>query len=424
MIANRVEIKAGDLIDGKYNVVKQIGSGSYGEVFHVKDIFDNDYALKLLHLYDIMSDLRDELVEKFEREYKTAQISSKYLVHSFDHGVIKGNPYLIMEFCPNGDLDNLSRRDKNNIANIARDILEGLHKLHTEGMVHRDLKPANVLIKADGTAALTDFGTVGFRDVKRQSRKNWLGSRPKDWKGTPLYMSPEVFDRKGGGVTYLPTVDIWSFGVMMYELLTDGSFPFGNIERMEELSSYQENAKRGRWDIGKLKSVPNGDEWCHIIECCLAPDYRNRYQSAFEVLMDLKPMIGTINPIYIKEHFSRDPNIIKLTITQGENLGATYILSNYLNGHRRMLHIGRKPDNDIVLPENNSTYVSRYHFTLEKSKDGTFWIIKDGQWIKTKRGWVTSTNGTYLNATPVTQEGLKVFTGDIITAGEYKIKVE
>ena len=90
-----------------------------------------------------------------------------------------------------------------------------------------------------------------------------------------------------------------------------------------------------------------------------------------------------------------------------------------------MLHVGRKPeDNDIVLPENNSTYVSRYHFTLEKSKDGSFWTIKDGQWIKSERAWVTSTNGTYLNATPVTQEGLKVFTGDIITAGEYKIKVE
>ena len=95
-----------------------------------------------------------------------------------------------------------------------------------------------------------------------------------------------------------------------------------------------------------------------------------------------------------------------------------------------MLHVGRKlEDNDIVLPENNSTYVSRYHFTLEKSKDGSFWTIKDGQWIKSERAWVTSTNGTYLNATPVIthsdgKDGLKVFTGDIITVGEYKIKVE
>ena len=89
-----------------------------------------------------------------------------------------------------------------------------------------------------------------------------------------------------------------------------------------------------------------------------------------------------------------------------------------------MLRVGRGYNNDIVLPENYSTYVSRYHFTLEKSRDGSFWIIRDGQWQKDEKRWVTSTNGTYLNATPVTQEGLKIFTGDIITAGEYKIKVK
>ena len=74
--------------------------------------------------------------------------------------------------------------------------------------------------------------------------------------------------------------------------------------------------------------------------------------------------------------------------------------------------------------ENGTTYVSRFHFTLERSKDGSFWLIRDGQWRKNEQRWVTSTNGTYLNATPISMEGLKVFTGDIITAGEYKIKVE
>ena len=193
---------------------------------------------------------------------------------------------------------------------------------------------------------------------------------------------------------------------------------------------YQKIAKKGKWDTEKLRSVPNGNDWFYLIDRCLAPNYRERYQSALEVLQDMKPMIGSINPIHNKERLSRNPNISKLIITQGDNLGTTYILSNFLNGHRRMLHVGRKPeDNDIVLPENNSTYVSRYHFTLEKSKDGSFWTIKDGQWIKSERAWVTSTNGTYLNATPVIthsdgKDGLKVFTGDIITVGEYKIKVE
>lgn len=426
MIAYRLDIKTGDLIDGKYTVIDRIGSGSYGDVYKVKDVRGNNYALKLLRLWEVPNELHDPLVAKFDQEYKTGKLTSEYLIHSLDFGVVKGNPYLLMEYCSSGDLSKLIGKDLSQLPSFAHDILEGLHTLHSEGKVHRDLKPENVLIRNNGKAALTDFGVVGEMDQsKRMSEVGWWKKRPKQVQGTPLYMAPEMADRVGGGVTYLPTVDIWSFGVMMFELLTGSSFPFGNIEKIEDLPTYQEKAKKGKWDMDKLKSVPNGNDWFYIIDRCLAPNYRERYQSALEVLQDMKPMIGSVNPVHKKERLSRNPNISKLIITQGNNLGTTYILSNFLNGHRRMLHVGRKPeDNDIVLPENNSTYVSRYHFTLEKSKDGSFWTIKDGQWIKSERAWVTSTNGTYLNATPVTQEGLKVFTGDIITAGEYKIKVE
>ena len=426
MIAYRLDIKTGDLIDGKYTVIDRIGSGSYGDVYEVKDVRGNYYALKLLRLWEVSNELHDPLVAKFDQEYKTGKLTSEYLIHSLDFGVVKGNPYLLMEYCSSGDLSKLIGKDLSQLPSFAHDILEGLHTLHSEGKVHRDLKPENVLIRNNGKAALTDFGVVGEMDKsKRMSEVGWWKKRPKQVQGTPLYMAPEMADRVGGGVTYLPTVDIWSFGVMMFELLTGGSFPFGNIEKIEDLPAYQEKAKKGKWDTDKLRSVPNGNDWFYIIDRCLAPNYRERYQSALEVLLEMKPMIGNVNPIHKKERLSRNPNISKLIITQGDNLGTTYILSDFLNGHRRMLHVGRKlEDNDIVLPENNSTYVSRYHFTLEKSKDGSFWTIKDGQWIKSERAWVTSTNGTYLNATPVTQEGLKVFTGDIITAGEYKIKVE
>lgn len=431
MIAYRLDIKTGDLIDGKYTVIDRIGSGSYGDVYKVKDLRGNNYALKLLRLWEVSNELHDPLVAKFDQEYKTGKLTSEYLIHSLDFGVVKGNPYLLMEYCPSGDLSKLIGKDLSQLPSFAHDILEGLHTLHSEGKVHRDLKPENVLIRNNGKAALTDFGVVGEMDQsKRMSEVGWWKKRPKQVQGTPLYMAPEMADRVGGGVTYLPTVDIWSFGVMMFELLTGSSFPFGNIEKIEDLPTYQDKAKKGKWDKDKLKSVPNGNDWFYIIDRCLAPNYRERYQSALEVLQDMKPMIGSVNPVHKKERLSRNPNITKLIITQGDNLGTTYILSNFLNGHRRMLHVGRKPeDNDIVLPENNSTYVSRYHFTLEKSKDGSFWTIKDGQWIKSERAWVTSTNGTYLNATPVIthsdgKDGLKVFTGDIITVGEYKIKVE
>lgn len=425
MIAYRLDINAGDLIDDKYSVVNRIGSGSYGDVFKVKDVLGNNYALKLLRLWEVANELHDPLVAKFEQEYKTGKLTSEYLIHSLDFGVVKGNPYLLMEYCSSGDLSKLIGKDLSQLPGFAHDILEGLHTLHSEGKVHRDLKPENVLIRNNGKAALTDFGVVGEMDKsKRMSEVGWWKKRPKQVQGTPLYMAPEMADRVGGGVTYLPTVDIWSFGVMIFEMLTGGSFPFGNIEKIEDFPKYQEKAKKGEWDMNKLRSVPKGDYWTYIINRCLTPNYRERYQSTLDVLQDMGPMTGYVNPIYRKEHQSRNPYISKLIITQGDNLGASYTLSSCLRNQGRMLRIGRENNNDIVLPENNSTYVSRYHFTLEKSKDGTFWMIKDGQWQKNERRWVTSTNGTYLNATPVTQDGLKIFTGDIITAGEYKIKVE
>ena len=425
MIAYRLKFKIGDVVDGKYRVVKQIGMGSYGNVFKVRNASGEEYALKLLRLWEEPGEVRDALVGRFEQEYKTGRISSEYLVHSLDFGVIQGNPYFVMEFCPRGDLSKCIGSSTASICNYAHDILEGLYSLHSGGKVHRDLKPENVLIRRNGKAALTDFGVVGEMDKKkRNSEVGWLKKRPKQIQGTPLYMAPEMADRIGGGVTYLPTVDLWSFGVMMYELLTRGSFPFGDIQNMEELPRYQERAKKGQWDVEKLKDSPGGNDWLCIIGRCLEPNYRNRYQSALEILQDLEPMIGSMNQSHVQERLSRSTAVARLVITQGCLLGATYVLSQCLQGHGRMLRAGREKDNDIVLPEINSMYVSRYHFTLERSADGGFWVIRDGQWKKDERKWVTSTNGTYLNAMPVSQSGLKIFTGDIITAGEFKIKVE
>ncbi len=424
MIAYRLDIKSGDLIDGKYSVVSKIGSGSYGDVFKVEDVRGNNYALKLLRLWEVSCDLHAPLVAKFEQEYKTGRLVSEYLIHSLDFGTIEGNPYLLMEYCAYGDLSKLIGKDLSRLPQYFHDILEGLHILHSEGKVHRDLKPENVLIRSNDRAALTDFGVVGEMDrSKRMSEVGWWKKRPKQVQGTPLYMAPEMSERVGGGVTYLPTVDIWSLGVMLYELLTGGSFPFGDIERVEDLPIYQRNAKKGNWDVEKLRVAPHGNDWLYIINRCLTPDYRERYQSALDVMQDMKPLMGNVSLHHAQEKLSRSTSISVLVVTQGENLGTSYALNSHLKARGRMLRVGRCDNNDIILPE-SSVYVSRYHFTLEKSKDGSFWIIRDGQWMKDEKRWVASTNGTYLNATPVSCDGLKVFTGDIITVGEYKIKVK
>lgn len=425
MVAYHLVINIGDLFDGKYRVINKIGSGSYGDVYKVTDSEGGTFALKLLRLWEIMGDLHEGLIKRFEQEYKVMRISSEYLVHSLDFGVVQGNPYILMEYCPQGDLSKFISKDLSRLPYCAHDILEGLHALHSNGKVHRDLKPENVLLRQNGKAALTDFGVVGeMEKARRMSEVGWWKNKPKQTFGTPLYMSPEIYYKVGGGITYLPSVDLWSFGVMIYEVLTDGSFPFGNIENVEDFPHYMECAKRGKWNREALQNIPEARKWFCIIEKCLAPNPKERYQSTVEVLQDMKTLVNSFGESHANEHLSRKANLTKLVISQGENLGQQYYLNSLLKGRCRMLHVGREIDNDIVLPESYSTYVSRYHFTLEKAADGSHWLIRDGQWVKDERRWVFSTNGTYLNTSPVPREGLKVFTGDIITAGEYKIKVE
>lgn len=427
MIAYRLDYKESDFIDDRFLVLDKIGEGSYGNVYKVQNINDSSvYALKLLRLWEVSDETRKELERKFRQEYETASIQSEYLVHSMPNSfhIIHGNPYFLMEYCPNGDLAKMIGNEIPMITSYARDILMGLHVIHSAGLVHRDLKPDNVLIRANGHTALTDFGIVGDTNNKTPE-VGWLGKHIRQALGTPLYMAPEMYERKGG-ITYLPTIDLWSFGVMMFEMLTNGSFPFGNINDIGDLPAYMKRAKRrDRSYFSSLNNANEGGKWYAIIDKLLEPDQRRRYQSTEEVLHDMQSAFGEHISYHIDGRKSRSQNISALQITQGNDVGRVFILNDLLSYHARMVEVGRSETNKIVLRETGELrYVSRHHFTLEKSHDGLYWIIRDGQWDKNERCWVASTNGTYLNTTAVSPGGMKIFTGDIITVGEYKLKVE
>jgi serine/threonine protein kinase len=423
MVAQKLYLKEGSIVDGKYVIVKAIGSGSYGDVFLVRDSH-RQYAMKVLRLFDVLSETRDNLVKYFKQEYETAKMPGDCFVHSLEYSEIEGNPYFTMEFCSNGDLAKYVGRNTSLLPRLARDILIGLHDLHTGGKIHRDLKPENVLVRENKRAALTDFGVVGNKDPKKRLSRGLF--RPRQRFGSPLYMAPEMNDLKGGGVTYLPTIDIWSFGVMMYELLTFGSFPFGDPQNEAELPDYQINAKKEVWNRQKLREAPFGSEWLPIIERCLRADYRDRYQNVIDVMRDLEMRVASSSSGFQIDRPSRSASVTRIVITQGEGAGTAYRLYDLIEGKGRMIRIGRSVENDVVLNVDleGDTYLSRHHFTIECSRDRHFWMVKDGQWDIKSREWGTSTNGTYLNATPVTSEGQRLYTGDIITAGEFKLKVE
>lgn len=103
-----VRIRPGDTIDGRYTVERQLGEGSFGNVFAVTGADGARYALKLLRLWEVHPEIRSQLVSRFDMEFETGRISSPFLVHSLDHGLVGGNPYIVMEFCPDGDLIHLA----------------------------------------------------------------------------------------------------------------------------------------------------------------------------------------------------------------------------------------------------------------------------------------------------------------------------
>ena len=159
-----------------------MGEGAFGKVFRVRKFNNDIYALKLLKLWEVHPDIRKQLVDRFDMEFETGQIDSNYLVHSIAHGMVEGNPYIVMEYCPGGDLIGCMRRKNVDWVKIAHQVLYGLRALHQCGKVHRDLKPENVLLNKNGTAVLTDFGISGDRN-KRMTERNILG-KPRQIFGT------------------------------------------------------------------------------------------------------------------------------------------------------------------------------------------------------------------------------------------------
>ncbi len=425
---NRCEFHPGSVIDKKYAVEAILGEGTFGKVYRVRRLDDDKtFALKLLKLWAVESSEREKLLRRFEQEYETGRIPSEYLVQSHGKGSVEGNPYILMEYCPGGDIIAGVEAGRVDLAKAAAEILTGLKVLHVNGKVHRDLKPENVLIKTDGKMALTDFGIAGDRN-KRLTERGFTGV-PKEVLGTYAYMPPEQVNPRRGEATVLPTTDIFSFGVMMYQLLT-GELPFGSLTDQSELYQYVTKVKGGQWDQGKLRAAKGGEQWSALINGCLNPDFHHRIQTA-DLALALVPK-GKGGAPGADGATPAVPQVkagIALRVMQGEEFGKVYRLNDLAKANgRRILTLGR---NDIeisnVLPikETQSAYVSRKHCTLEYDPAHEAWLLRDGQWdVGSCAQWRPSTNGTYLGSREVGTNGVRINLGDIISIGDVKLRVE
>lgn len=422
LVPERCDFCSGETFDGNFSIESRLGEGTFGSVYKVKDRQGTNYAVKLLKLWAVSPEDCRKLRERFTMEFETGRIKSDYLVHSYSCGEIKGNPYILMEFCPNGDLKSYSEHNVVDYIRVGRQVLYGLSDLHLCGKVHRDLKPENVLLRADHTAVLTDFGISGDQN-KRMTERGFMG-KPQQIFGTYPYMPPEqVNPPRGGQATVLPTTDIFSFGVMMYELMV-GKLPFGELNA-NTLPQYLYNGKNGIWDRTALDSVQNSEIWKPIIEGCLKPDFKQRIQTADSIIKMLPESKGEEEKaVEGNSSILSAPNGYLLRVMQGEEYGKIYHLDDLL-GNRSLITMGRNDTdtvNTIPIKEAQSRYISRHHCTLEKDRTTGCWYIRDGQW--TAGAWKESLNGTYVNSSEVDKNGMQFYPRDIISIGDVKLRVE
>ncbi|MFC1628864.1 protein kinase [Gemmatimonadota bacterium] len=263
---------------GHYQILEKIGSGGMGEIWLANDTrLERKVALKFLPA----ESTSEEEQTRFIREARAASALDHpniCTIHEVDE-TYTGQTYIAMAYCDGETVKERITRDPlelDEVLDIAIQTAEGLARAHKEGIVHRDIKPANVIITKDGLAKIVDFGLAKLSGSTQLTR---TGSS----LGTVAYMSPEQV--RGDEIDH--RVDIWSFGVMLYEMVT-GQLPFkGDNETTMMYSVLNEDPESL---VSIQEDIPQDLE--DVIARALVKDPANRYQTMQEMIEDLQNVVG------------------------------------------------------------------------------------------------------------------------------------
>lgn len=426
-----VDVREGSLIEtqrARYKVIRELGEGGFGNVYSVKNE-NGDLAMKLTKLWTFMPNERLEYAKRFRQEYDYgSKLKSNFVVRSYDFDVMNGNPFIIMDLCPNGSLRDLVKKplSEAELDKLAFGILRGLEDLHSEGIIHRDIKPENVLFDQVNRPRLADFG-ISASVKKRHTMANFMG-HAKTVFATGTYSPPEQIDPKKAMKVMGPTNDIYAFGAMMYELITDGELPFGGFDEfMGDMAGYERKKKEEKWNRQALSKSAPSEKWEAIISKCIRYKPEDRYQNIEELQRDFGFELRRSSQFKIIDENSQ----WVLQVKNGEEIGREYNLTNLLrNKGGGVLTVGWfNPEdpftNDIGITEFFTEFISGYHATFIKEQGENRWLVRDGQ-FREKNGnkaWYPSTNGILVNGKRPEKEGAALQPDDIITIGDTTLKV-
>jgi tetratricopeptide (TPR) repeat protein len=265
-------------VAGDYVLLRLLGRGGVGQVYLARQSGqDRQVAYKVLTSLGVVD---PEALARFHGEARTlARLRHPGIVQIYDSGAYQGSPFIAMEYLPGGSLADklrVSSLTAFQAAALIATVAEAVGYAHSRGIIHRDLKPSNILLDAENQPRVADFGlarqVVGERDSSQVTRTGTIA-------GTPGYMSPEQIV---GKQKLTPAVDVWSLGVMLYEMIT-GVLPFPGAEPEQVFANVlrHEPISPRSWQ----STVPRDVET--ICLKCLQKEPERRYANASELADDL-----------------------------------------------------------------------------------------------------------------------------------------
>lgn len=263
---------------GRYEIAKEIGRGRMGVVYRAWDpLIERDVAIKVIR-YELVSDVhrRASLQHRFQAEARAAgRLIHPNIVTIYDFGWDENIGYIVMEYLEGEALNAYCRSERSLsmrqiLASTIR-LCEALHYAHSQGIIHRDIKPANVVRTVDGEVKITDFGLAKLPAASLTGEGTVMGS--------PGYMSPEQIS--GAEVDW--RTDIWSMGVILYELIMK-KLPFGGEDIYSIMFNVCYNPPADMEEF--RKKAPEGLD--KIILRALAKEPEERYQDARDFALDIK----------------------------------------------------------------------------------------------------------------------------------------